>query len=51
MIKGCNFKSKIIHEHRPGCNLTPTETVCPGEDKCILFQTYRMLESSNSDNP
>jgi len=45
MIKECNFKSKIIHREKPGCNLTPNTIVCPGENKCIIFQTYKELAS------
>jgi hypothetical protein len=41
MIKQCNFKSKIRHGEYPGCNLTPKDEVCPGEDKCILYQIYK----------
>jgi hypothetical protein len=41
MIKECNFKSKIRHGQKPGCNLTPNDIVCPGEDECILFQIYK----------
>ncbi len=44
MIKNCNFKSKIRHHTLPGCWLTPPDTVCPGEDNCILFQIYKKLE-------
>ena len=40
MIKECNFKSSIRHRHAPGCNLTPNDIVCPGEENCILFQIY-----------
>ena len=44
MIETCNFKSKIKHRDLPGCYLTPTEIVCPGEEKCILFQIYKHIE-------
>jgi hypothetical protein len=44
MIKECNFKSKIRHAESFGCDLTPTESVCPGEDKCILYQIYKHIE-------
>jgi hypothetical protein len=40
MIENCNFKSKIKHRALPGCDLTPADNVCPGEEKCILFQIY-----------
>ena len=43
MIEECNFKSRIRHRAKSGCNLTPTEDVCPGEENCILFQTYYKL--------
>ena len=41
MIKECNFKSKIIHRDKFGCNLTPNEIVCPGEENCIIYQSYK----------
>jgi len=41
MIDECNFKSKIRHRDKPGCNLTPVQNVCPGEEKCILYLTYK----------
>ena len=41
MIENCNFKSKIRHRTQPGCDLTPADNVCPGEDACILFQIYK----------
>jgi hypothetical protein len=41
MITECNFKSKIKHHEASGCNLTPDEIVCPGEDNCILYQIYK----------
>ena len=44
MIEECNFKSKIRHREHPGCDLTPNEIVCPGEDSCILFQIYKNTE-------
>ncbi len=40
MIEECNFKSKIRHRTSSGCNLTPNEVVCPGEENCILYQIY-----------
>jgi len=40
MIKECTFKSKIIHREKPGCNLTPNDIICPGEENCIIYQTY-----------
>jgi len=45
MIKECNFKSKIIHREKPGCNLTPNEIVCPGEENCIIYQMYKKISS------
>ena len=47
MMEECNFKSKIKHRHAYGCNLTPHETVCPGEENCILYQIYRNTEMKN----
>ena len=47
MIKECNFKSKIRHRDFQGCQLTPPDVVCPGEDNCILFQIYVKLEKGN----
>lgn len=44
MIKECNFKSKIIHREKPGCNLTPNDIACPGEEKCIIYQIYKKTE-------
>lgn len=44
MIDKCNFKSKIMHRDKPGCQLTPPDIVCPGEEFCILFQIYKNLE-------
>jgi len=46
MIKGCNFKSKIMHYDSPVCNLTPADFVCPGEDRCILYKIYLKLEKN-----
>lgn len=40
MIEECTFKSRIRHHEFPGCNLTPTEIICPGEENCILYQIY-----------
>ena len=40
MIEKCNFKSKIRHHEFHGCDLTPEDIVCPGEEKCILYQIY-----------
>ena len=45
MIEECNFKSKIRHHTLPGCRLTPTHVVCPGEENCILYQIYAKLEN------
>ena len=44
MIKECNFKSRIRHGNNPGRRSTPSEIVCPSEDKCILYQIYKKLE-------
>jgi len=44
MIVECNFKSKIRHRDSPGCQLTPPDVVCLGEDNCILYQAYKKLE-------
>ena len=41
MIEECNFKSKIKHGEKYGCDLTPTLSVCPGEENCILYQMYK----------
>jgi hypothetical protein len=40
MIEECNFKSRIKHRDSSGCNLTPNEIVCTGEENCILYQIY-----------
>jgi len=40
MIEKCNFKSKIQHHESSGCDLTPNDIVCPGEENCILYQIY-----------
>ena len=45
MIEECNFKSRIIHRDAPGCDLTPNEIVCTGEEYCILYQIYKKLEA------
>ena len=37
----CNFKSKIRHRDKPGCNLTPTHIICPGEENCVLYLAYK----------
>jgi hypothetical protein len=44
MIESCNFKSRIRHGDSPGCRITPPEVVCPGEENCILYQTYKNIE-------
>ena len=44
MIEKCNFKSKIRHREHSGCDLTPNDIICPGEDNCILFQIYKNTE-------
>jgi hypothetical protein len=41
MIKECNFKSKIQHRESSGCDLTPKDNVCAGEENCILYQIYQ----------
>ena len=45
MIKECNFKSRIRHRDYPGCNLTPAEVICPGEEKCIMYQIYKNTQN------
>jgi len=45
MITECNFKSRIRHPEAPGCNLTPNDIICPGEDNCILFRIYKNSET------
>jgi hypothetical protein len=50
MIEECNFKSKIIHRNFSGCRLTPPDVVCPGEEKCILYQIYKNIEKINKSN-
>jgi hypothetical protein len=45
MIQQCNFKSKIRHRDKVGCDLTPTDLVCPGEEHCILYQIYQNIEN------
>jgi len=47
MMEDCNFKSKIKHCNKYGYNLTPHESVCPGEENCILYQIYRNTEIKN----
>ncbi len=49
MIEECNFKSRIMHHESPGCRLTPTDIVCPGEKNCILYQTYAKLKHIKDD--
>ena len=44
MIGKCNFKSKIRHPEAAGCNLTPNDIICPGEENCILYQIYKNIE-------
>jgi hypothetical protein len=48
MIQECNFKSRIRHRDKSGCDLTPTDNVCPGEDYCILYQIYQILEKQKT---
>ena len=43
MIYPCNFKSKVFKDDARGCNLTPDNDTCPGEQHCILYQLYSML--------
>ena len=50
MIEKCNFKSKIHHRAKPGCNLTPKDIVCPGEENCVLYQIYKNCEEQKKDN-
>jgi len=50
MIEERNFKSTIQHRTKPGCNLTPKDVVCPGEENCILYQTYKNCEEQKKDN-
>ena len=38
IIETCKFKSKIGHRTSSGCQSTLLDIVCPGEDKCILYQ-------------
>ena len=45
MIEECNFKSKIIHREKSGCNLTPNEIACSGEENCIIYQMYKKMVS------
>jgi hypothetical protein len=49
MIEKCNFKSKIRHHEAPGCDLTPYDNVCPGEENCILFQIYKTISKQNEE--
>jgi hypothetical protein len=46
MIEECNFKSKIQHHESSGCNLTPEDIVCPGEENCILYHIYYNTEKN-----
>lgn len=50
MIEECNFKSKIRHRAAPGCNLTPNDVVCPGEEHCILYKLYKNSEDQKHRN-
>lgn len=45
MIEECNFKSKIRHRDAPGCDLTPKDIVCPGEENCIIYRIYKNSEN------
>ena len=45
MIEKCNFKSKIRHPEACGCNLTPSDIVCSGEENCILYQIYKIMKT------
>ena len=51
MIEECNFKSKIRHRDSSGCNLTPNDIVCPGEENCILYQIYKNMGRINERPP
>jgi len=46
MIEKCNFKSKIQHYDSFGCDLTPKDNVCPGEENCIIYQIYQNTKKS-----
>jgi|GEM_PF-1306038 len=46
MIYPCNFKSKVFKDDARGCNLTPDNDSCPGEQKCIIYQIYSMLSEA-----
>jgi len=48
MITECNFKSKIRHGDKPGCNLTPTQIICPGEENCVLYLAYKNSSKKTS---
>jgi len=46
MIKECNFKEQyelIGYKDRFKCELA--DKACDGEDKCIVYQMYKMLSS------
>jgi len=45
MMEECNFKSKIRHRDASGCDLTPKDIVCSGEENCILYQIYKNSEN------
>ena len=32
-----------MHRKELGCRLTPDYVTCPGEENCILYQTYAKL--------
>ncbi|MFE3845409.1 hypothetical protein ACFL1L_00925 [Thermoplasmatota archaeon] len=40
-MKECNFKSEVKHHELFGCNLTPNNIDCCGEENCIFYQIYR----------
>jgi len=50
MIKECNFKSKVKHHDSLGCDLTPSQTTCPGEEHCVLYRTYYHLERAYDES-
>lgn len=49
MIDECHFKVKFRGSTKPMCGLAGWErerryfNECPGEDGCILYQTYKLL--------
>ena len=49
MIYPCNFKSKVFRDDARGCNRTPDNDSCPGEQHCILYQLYSMLSDQHPE--